>query len=87
MLSRRGFIAGLGALVAAPAIVRVENIMPVRAALFMPPAPALELNEAAFEDLVLRLRASGMKQVLWPGVRAWVEQAYTENESRWEKLT
>ena len=28
--SRRGFIAGLGALIAAPAIVRVASIMPVK---------------------------------------------------------
>ena len=31
--SRRGFISGLVSLIAAPAIVRVENIMPVRAEL------------------------------------------------------
>ena len=29
-LHRRGFITGLGALIAAPAIVRVASIMPVR---------------------------------------------------------
>ena len=28
--TRRGFIAGLGALFAAPAIVRIESLMPVR---------------------------------------------------------
>jgi hypothetical protein len=29
--TRRGFLAGLGALFAAPAIVRIESLMPVRA--------------------------------------------------------
>ena len=29
-LSRRGFIGGLGALIAAPAIVRAASLMPVR---------------------------------------------------------
>jgi hypothetical protein len=31
ILPRRGFLLGLAAMIAAPAIVRVENIMPVRA--------------------------------------------------------
>ena len=31
IIGRRGFLAGLGALIAAPAIVRFESIMPVRA--------------------------------------------------------
>jgi hypothetical protein len=31
LLPRRGFLLGLGAIMAAPAIVRIENIMPVRA--------------------------------------------------------
>ena len=31
MLNRRGLLIGIGALIAAPAIVRVESIMPVRA--------------------------------------------------------
>ncbi len=31
IIGRRGFLAGLGALIAAPAIVSVANIMPVKA--------------------------------------------------------
>jgi hypothetical protein len=31
ILARRGFLFGLGALLAAPAIVRAESLMPVRA--------------------------------------------------------
>ena len=31
LLPRRGFLLGLGAMLCAPAIVRVESIMPVRA--------------------------------------------------------
>jgi len=35
--TRRGFLAGLGALIAAPAIVRIQNIMPVKALKIEPP--------------------------------------------------
>ena len=31
MITRRGIISGIGAIIAAPAIVRVESIMPVKA--------------------------------------------------------
>lgn len=41
MLTRRGLIAGLASLLAAPAIVRVENIMPVRAVILTPPEPLI----------------------------------------------
>jgi hypothetical protein len=36
MLSRRGLLIGLGAIIAAPAIVRIQNIMPVRAVVLRP---------------------------------------------------
>lgn len=44
MISRRGFISGLSSIVAAPAIVRIANIMPVKA---MPD-----------EDLLIRMMLS-----------------------------
>jgi hypothetical protein len=36
MLTRRGLLASLGAIIAAPAIVRIANIMPVRAVVLRP---------------------------------------------------
>ena len=36
IIGRRGFLAGLGALIAAPAIVRASVIMPVKPMLFVP---------------------------------------------------
>ncbi len=33
LMSRRGLLIGLGSLIAAPAIVRIESLMPVRAIL------------------------------------------------------
>ena len=50
-LKRRGFLLGLGALIAAPAIVRIENIMPVR-------APKLVLAPASALDVLKRQPAS-----------------------------
>jgi hypothetical protein len=37
IIARRGFLLGLVSLIAAPAIVRIENIMPVRALKFTGP--------------------------------------------------
>ncbi len=37
IIARRSFLAGLGALIAAPAIVSAANIMPVSAKLLLPP--------------------------------------------------
>lgn len=42
-LSRRGFLIGAGSLIAAPAIVRIQNIMPVK---------RLPLDIAAIRDLL-----------------------------------
>lgn len=36
--SRRSFLTGLGTLIAAPAIVRIDNIMPVRTVILTPDA-------------------------------------------------
>lgn len=40
ILSRRGILTGLASLIAAPAIVRAESLMPVRG-IIMPPRPML----------------------------------------------
>lgn len=50
ILARRKFLMGLGALIAAPAIVSVSNIMPVKAFVIRPPSEfELELLDAAKE--------------------------------------
>ncbi len=47
MINRRGFITGLAALIAAPAIVRVETLMPISVRRHMPLyVPASWLHEA-----------------------------------------
>lgn len=49
-LSRRKLIGGLGLLIAAPAIVRVASLMPVKA---IPVGEGMDLTEAALESLML----------------------------------
>jgi hypothetical protein len=52
-LSRRGLLVGLGALIAAPAIVRASSLMPVRNRLIAPPLdPALRAFRDLFRDYV-----------------------------------
>jgi hypothetical protein len=54
ILNRRGFITGLISLVAAPAIVRVQSIMPVKALATVPdPLPAYYEPIGVLKDAVL----------------------------------
>ena len=55
ILHRRSFLAGLGALIAAPAIVRITSIMPVRA-IVLPRHPLYDSDswQAARENFVFR---------------------------------
>lgn len=61
-LSRRNFILGTASLLAAPAIVRVENIMPIFVP--KPPAPSvmtnLEIAQAALDRMVIWTQAQRM---------------------------
>lgn len=55
--SRRGFLVGLGALLAAPALIRAENLMPVRSVehLLYPWQVTLEQDSKMAGTLVARL--------------------------------
>lgn len=50
MIGRRGFLTGLVALMAAPAIVRVESLMPVRSPAIIRVSP---INLAEIRNLLL----------------------------------
>jgi hypothetical protein len=64
ILNRRGFIAGLISLVAAPAIVRVQSIMPVKAvAVELPPSPPL----GPHHELIGVLKDSVFGDETYPG--------------------
>lgn len=47
MISRRSIISGLGALIAAPALVRASNLMPVRGIIMPMPDLTVTLQEPA----------------------------------------
>lgn len=56
MISRRGLITGLISFVAAPAIVRVSSLMPVK--VLVP-----DLNEETLQDLYETLRGFGLAAI------------------------
>lgn len=59
-LSRRGFIGGLLAVVSAPAIVRVESLMPVRAEIIRPTIEIISSNVALeIGDVISTVSADG----------------------------
>ena len=64
MTSRRGFILGAASILAAPAIVRVENIMP----LFVPkpPAPSVLMPITATEVALRQIKHSLMMKLVYP---------------------
>jgi hypothetical protein len=65
MLSRRGLLIGLGAIIAAPAIVRIQNIMPVRNVLLPVRVPLDEILRVPYPQMVER--REGFNVWLRPG--------------------
>jgi len=74
---RRSFVAGVASLICAPAIVRAESLMPIRA-LIVPMEPI----HAGFVE---RLRFHWMERALksgWTNERALTFGGISENEAR-----
>ncbi len=61
-LSRRGLIAGLISLVAAPAIVRAGSLMPVKQMVIVSFDPAYEYDQATIP----------IKTIYWQGYGMWI---------------
>ena len=59
MITRRGVIQGLVSFVAAPAVIRVGTLMPVKV---MPP-------EFVLQEMSSALRLSEIRELLMPGLR------------------
>ena len=80
-MDRRGFLRSCFIAAAAPAIVRVASLMPIR-------GPRIEfLSERSLEDAVIAIRSltndrglliATSPTVLWPGVKRWWNAAYQE---------
>lgn len=99
ILSRRGFLSGLGAALAAPAIVKVASLMPIKA----PPLIEVrtwthkeyglgfkvteeELGDDLSETVIERLVANHPNYILWPGVKKWFGDVYENAPSQYKHL-
>lgn len=87
ILSRRGLLSGLGAALAAPAIVKVASLMPIKALPLVFRTPYLtaesawflktdDLSESALEDILIEIKRvtvplHEMARQLEPGIRFW----------------
>ena len=82
-LPRRSFLAGLGALLAAPAIVKVANIMPVRQVIMAvdtaagPDATTFWVDAVSGDLYTVRMET--LRDLLLPGMRESVRGFY----NRW----
>lgn len=79
ILSRRGFLSGLGSALAAPAIVKVASLMPIKA-----PPLVLVGGYDDFDTALAKVRAterfafsqSSFKAAVWPGIDKWFGNEY-----------
>jgi hypothetical protein len=80
LMPRRKFLTGLFGLVAAPAVVKAANIMPVK----VMPQHLHELNGIGLTTIAHPVRKGGvnlaqMRELLMPGLRKMVDDMYTEH--------
>jgi len=74
MITRRGVIQGLVGLVAAPAVIRVATLMPVKV---MPP-------ELVLQEMSSALSLSAIRELLMPWLRAALnDQLFINGEVQW----
>ena len=88
LMPRRKFLTGLFGLVAAPAVVKAANIMPVR---------VIEPKWYLAEGLPLQsithpvrtgggVRLSELREMLAPGLQQVVDDMYTEHPGQWKSV-
>jgi hypothetical protein len=82
ILPRRKFLTGLFGLVAAPAVVKAANIMPVK---YLPQriheldGVGLVAIEHPYPRLGSGIRLSELREMLMPGLQKMVDDMYTEH--------
>jgi hypothetical protein len=83
--NRRGFLIGVGAVLAAPAIVRVSSLMPVRSMKLGAPS-SLNLNFMPFDEIgtVGGFQAARFRAALLPGLIDIFEGEYDLAE--WDRI-
>jgi hypothetical protein len=87
-MPRRKFLTGLFGLVAAPAVVKATNIMPVR--LIEPKwylAEGLPLQTMAHPVRAgSAIRLSELREILRPGAQKMFDDLYEERSAQWENV-
>jgi hypothetical protein len=86
LMPRRKFLTGLFGLVAAPAVVKAANIMPVKV-LKLPPPPT-GFRRLTPDDYRKGggIRLSELREILRPGLQKMVDDMYTEHLDQWESM-
>jgi hypothetical protein len=88
ILPRRKFLTGLFGLVAAPAVVKAANIMPVKYI----PQHLHELDGIGLTTIAhpIRkgsvIRLSELREILRPGVEKMLNDMYEANPGQWESV-
>jgi hypothetical protein len=82
--NRRGFLIGVGAVLAAPAIVRASSLMPVKAMKLGTPS-SLNFNFMPFDDVAVGgIRMHNWRAALLPGLIDIFEGEYDLAE--WDRI-
>ena len=88
LMPRRKFLTGLFGLVAAPAIVKAANIMPVKYI----PQHLHELDGVGLTTLAHPVRKgsgiclSELREFLRPGIEQMIDDMYKSNPGQWENV-
>jgi hypothetical protein len=86
IMPRRKFLSGLFGLIAAPAVVKAANIMPVRV-IELPPPP-IGFRRLTPDDYrkggIIRL--SELREILRPGAQKMFDEMYEANSAQWENV-
>lgn len=87
-MPRRKFLSGLFGLIAAPAVVKATNIMPVK---YMP-QHLHELDGVGLTSMTRPVRKGGgirlseLREILRPGLQKMVDDMYAEHPSQWKSM-
>jgi len=89
LMPRRKFLSGLFGLIAAPAVVKAANIMPVK---YLPQriheldGVGLVTIEHPYPRLGSGIRLSELREMLLPGLQRVVDDMYAEHPGQWKSV-
>jgi len=88
LMPRRKFLTGLFGLVAAPAVVKAANIMPVKVI-----QPKWYLHDGLPLQSIAHpvrtgggIRLSELREILRPGLEKMIDEMYEANSAQWENV-